>query len=68
MAKKPANSGKHWTRDDKHDLRELANHNTPTGLIAYRLKRTPAAVQEEAEKLHVTLKPVNKSPYNRRKP
>ena len=28
--KRPANAGKHWTRDDIAKLRQLARENTPT--------------------------------------
>lgn len=68
MAKaKPANQGKQWTSAQEAQLRKLAKGDTPTRLIGYKLGRTPAAVQSKAQDLNVSLKPVNKSPYNRHK-
>lgn len=48
-------------------LRALAKGNTPTGLIAYRLGRTEDAVRAKASEKHISLKPTNQSPYNRRR-
>lgn len=59
--------GSRWTGPDLRQLKALAAGNTPTGLIAYRLQRTPGAVQSKASEVGVSLKPVNQSPYNRRK-
>ena len=67
MAKKPANEGKHWTGTDVKKLGELAKHNTPTGLIAWELDRSKEAVYAKASDEGISLKPTNKSPYNRRK-
>jgi hypothetical protein len=64
---KPANQGKTWTPAQESQLKKLAKGNTPTPLIGYKLGRTPAAVQSKAQDLNVSLKPVNKSPYNRHK-
>lgn len=60
-------SGSRWTGPDLRQLKALAAGNTPTGLIAHRLQRTPRAVQSKASEVGVSLKPVNQSPYNRRK-
>lgn len=67
MAKKPANHGKSWTPSDNKLLRDLAAGNTPTRVIGLKAGRTPDAVQSQASKLGVSLKPTNQSPYNRRK-
>lgn len=67
MAKKPTNQGKTWTSTQESQLKKLAKGDTPTRLMAYRLGRTPAAVQAKAQELNVSLKPINKSPYNRHK-
>lgn len=61
-------NGKRWTGPDLKQLKGLAAGNTPTGLIAHKLQRTPAAVQSKASEIGLSLKPVNQSPYNRRKP
>jgi len=67
MAKKPARHGRDWTRGDVAGLKKLAKGNTPTGLIAHELKRTEDAVRSKASTEGVSLKPTNKSPYNRQK-
>ena len=64
----PKNNGKQWTPTELNDLRELARGNTPTRVIALKLHRTPAAVQTKATTEHISLRPTNQSPYNRRKP
>lgn len=63
---KPVNQGKAWTPVQEAQLKKLAKGNTPSPLIGYKLGRTPAAIQSKAQELNVSLKPVNKSPYNRR--
>lgn len=67
MPKTPPNSGKPWTPAAKQQLRQLAGQNTPTRVIGLKTGRTPEAVQSEASKLEVSLKPTNQSPYNRQK-
>lgn len=64
---KQNNQGKTWTNEQVSQLKKMAKGNTPTGLIADALGRTDSAVQSKASDLNVSLKPVNKSPYNRRK-
>ena len=48
-------------------LDKLIQQNTPTGLMAYELGRTEDAVRSYASDTDRSLKPVNQSPYNRRK-
>ena len=60
------NSGKKWSDADLKKLEKLANGNTPTGLIAYQLKRSQAAIYSKASEENISLHPTNKSPYNRR--
>ncbi|MCB0879446.1 MAG: hypothetical protein KDC46_10780 [Thermoleophilia bacterium] len=67
MTRKPANHRKAWTPSDNKQLRDLAAGNTPTRVISLKTGRTPDAIQSQASKLGVSLKPVNQSPYNRRK-
>lgn len=66
MSKSTRNSGKSWTPADSAQLRSLANLNTPTRVIGLKLGRTPAAVQTQASKEGVSLKPTNQAPYSRR--
>ena len=65
--KKPANSGKSWTSPQKATLKKLAKGNTPTRVIGLKMKRTPSAIQSEAGKLNISLKPTNQSPYGTKK-
>lgn len=67
MAKKPANHGNEWTKQDVSNLKKLVKENTPTRVIGLKLKRTPGAIYAKAGEKHISLKPTNQSPYNRRK-
>jgi hypothetical protein len=67
MAKTPPKSGQQWTKPEVQQLQKLAKGNTPTGLIAYDLGRSEAAVRNKASEQNVSLKPTNQSPYNRKK-
>lgn len=61
------NSGKAWSPAQKRQLRKLARGNTPTGVIGLKTGRSKSAVRTKASQLGISLKPVNRSPYNRRK-
>ncbi len=67
MSKSDRNKGKRWTPAEEKKLRKLAKGNTPTGLISYELGRTEAGVRGKASEIDLSLKPTNKSPYNRQK-
>ena len=67
MARTSENNHKQWTKTEVNKLESLAKHNTPTGLIAYRLGRTESAIYSKASEEDISLKPTNQSPYNRRK-
>ena len=67
MSKANRNAGQPWTPAEVSQLRKLANGNTPTRVIGLKLGRTPGAVQGKASGERISLKPVNQSPYNRRK-
>jgi hypothetical protein len=66
MTKSTRNSGKSWTPQDVRELKNLASHNTPTGVIGLKLGRTEDAVRSKASQESVSLKPTNQSPYNRK--
>jgi hypothetical protein len=66
MSKSTKNSGKPWTRGTITALRKLARQNTPTRVIGFTLGRTPGAVYQKASEEKISLRPVNRSPYNRR--
>lgn len=58
------NSGKKWTKEDLDKLKKLSKGNTPTGLMAYELKRTVSSVRSKASQEDISLHPTNKSPYD----
>lgn len=66
MAKRPTNSGKSWS-GQQSQLRHLAAKNTPTRVIGLKLGRTPDAIQSQASKTGVSLKPTNQRPYGSKK-
>lgn len=68
MAKTPTNHGKQWSTKDVAQLKTLAKENTPTRVAGLKLSRTPEAVQAKASEIGLSLKPMNQSPYNRKKP
>jgi hypothetical protein len=49
------------------ELKSLAKGNTPTGVISLKLGRPAAAIRSKAQREGISLRPVNRSPYNRRK-
>jgi hypothetical protein len=63
--KTPKKHGQQWTDNDIKKLQQLANGNTPTGLIANELQRTEDAVRNKASEENISLKPTNQSPYDR---
>lgn len=63
MTKAPKNQGSRWSDTEKAALAKLADGNTPTRLIALKLKRSEDAVRSEAQRLGVSLAPTNQSPY-----
>ncbi len=67
MIKTPKNAGKRWTRPQEKKFNKLIKENTPTGLMAWKLGRSKAAVYAHASKKGKSVKPTNKSPYNRRR-
>ncbi|WP_156434072.1 hypothetical protein [Bradyrhizobium retamae] len=48
-------------------LRSLTEANTPTGVISLKMQRPPALIASKAQREGISLRPVNRSPYNRRK-
>lgn len=63
---KPNHKGESWTDAQVDRLERLADGNTPTPLIADALGRTEEAIRSKASDEDISLKPTNKSPYNRR--
>jgi hypothetical protein len=56
-----------WSLADVSKLRQLAKGNTPTGVMSVKLQRPVAAIRSKAQRVGISLKPTNRSPYNRRK-
>ncbi len=63
MSKSTRNTGKSWTPTQKGELRKLAAGNTPTRVIAFKMGRTPGAIESQASRQGTSLKPTNQSPY-----
>lgn len=66
MPKSDRNSGKPWTQQEIAKLKNLADGNTPTGVMSIKLGRSKNAIYNKAAEQNISLKPVNQSPYNRR--
>ena len=66
MPKYIRNAGKQWTPKEVSQLRLLAQKNTPTRVIGLELGRPTGGVQAKASEKHISLKPTNQRPYNRR--
>jgi hypothetical protein len=59
--------GEPWTAQEVRELKKLAKGNTPTGVLSLKLQRPEAAVRSKAQREGISLRPTNRSPYNRRK-
>lgn len=66
MPKYIRNAGKEWTGQEVQKLRALATQNTPTRVIGLKLGRPEGGVRAKAQEKHVSLRPTNQSPYNRK--
>lgn len=64
---KESNRNKQWTKEQISTALKMTKQNTPTPLIADRVGRTEGAVRSKLSVLGISLKPVNKSPYTKRK-
>jgi hypothetical protein len=60
-------SGEPWETSEVRELKALAKQNTPTGVMSLKLQRPPAAIRSKAQREGISLRPTNRSPYNRRK-
>ncbi len=65
MAKTPRKHRQPWTGADEKLLRQLIRENTPTRVMGIKLERTPASVQQHANDLGLSTKPVNQRPNKR---
>ena len=60
--------GQPWTAREVTELKSLARKNTPTGVLSLKLGRPEAAIRSKAQREGISLRPTNRSPYNRRRP
>ena len=60
-------SGEPWSTSEVKELKSLARANTPTGVLSLKLQRPPAAIRSKAQREGISLRPANRSPYNRRR-
>ena len=67
MTKSTRNADKSWTPLETKSLKTLANENTPTRVIGFKLGRTEASIYSKAAETGVSLKPINQSPYGTKK-
>ena len=67
MPKYIRNSGKQWADKEVRELKQLAKQNTPTRVIGLKLGRTSGSIYTKASSEGISLSPINKSPYNRKK-
>jgi len=67
MAKQPAKHRQPWTGVDDQQLKKLIRENTPTRVMGIKLERTPEAVQQHANEIGLSTKPVNQRPNKRNK-
>ena len=60
MPKRPRRANKEWKRDEVRQLKDLADGNTPTRVIALKLQRTADAVYAKASDKNISLKPTDR--------
>lgn len=60
-------SHERWEADEVRELRSLARANTPTGVISLKLRRPMGSIRAKAHREGISLRPINRSPYSRRK-
>jgi hypothetical protein len=58
--------GEPWSTNDLKQLKTLARRNTPAGVISVKLQRPEGAIRSKAHREGISLRPTNRSPYNRR--
>jgi hypothetical protein len=58
--------GERWTDKDVKTLKVLAKQNTPAGVMSVKLQRPEGAIRSKAQREGISLRPTNRSPYNRK--
>jgi len=67
MQKYIRNAGKGWTPQEVRQLRTLVAQNTPTRVAGLKLGRPVGGIYKKASEKGISLKPVNQSPYGRKR-
>jgi len=57
------NSRRAWTADQVQELRDLADGNTPVGVMTIKLGRSQDSIRSKARSEGISLAPPNRSPY-----
>jgi hypothetical protein len=57
--------GQSWSAADLAALRQLVRANTPTGVISLKIVRSETSIRSKARRSGISLRPANRSPYNR---
>lgn len=52
-----------WTAEQVQQLRELADGNTPVGVMSIKVGRSQDAIRSKARAEGISLAPPNRSPY-----
>lgn len=61
------NADRRWAGREEVQLMRLIKQNTPTRVIGLKLGRSEKAIRLKAQRLGLSLKPVNRSPYGSRR-
>ena len=61
------NKNKDLTARDARELKTLVRGNTPTRVIGLKLGRTETSIRGKARREGLSLRPANRTPYNRSK-
>jgi len=65
--KSTRNTGKPISKGTVQQIKKLAGQNTPTRVIGLKVGRTANSIYKIASDNSISLKPTNRSPYNRKK-
>jgi hypothetical protein len=57
------NNRRAWTTEEVQQLRELADGNTPVGVMSIKLGRSQDSIRSKARSEGISLAPPNRSPY-----
>ena len=62
-ARSTRNNGEEWSDAEVQQLRELADGNTPTGVMSIKVGRSEDAIRSKAQAEGISLAPANRPPY-----